>query len=76
MSKAYKVSISIQDDLLAAISRRAKRLYGGNVSAVIAEMDEDIKRLEAMDRYLDEVDAKPLTQAARVRIDAELGLTV
>jgi len=51
--RAKKVSVSIQPDLLAAITRRAKRLYGGNISAVIAEMGEDVKRLEAMDTYFE-----------------------
>jgi uncharacterized protein (DUF1697 family) len=32
MRTAKKVSISIQPDLLEAITRRAKRLYGGNIS--------------------------------------------
>ena len=35
MKRAKKVSVSIQPDLLAAITRRAKRLYGGNISAVL-----------------------------------------
>ena len=64
--------MSIQPELLAAIARRAKRLYGGNISAVIAEMGEDVKRLEAMDRYFEEYQVAPLTAEARARVDAEL----
>ena len=72
MKRAKKVSVSIQPDLLAAITRRAKRLYGGNISAVIAEMGEDVKRLDAMDRYFEKYRVAPLTEAARTRVDAEL----
>lgn len=72
MKTAKKVSVSIQADLLAAIQRRAKRLYGGNISAVIAEMGEDVKRLDAMDRYFEKYRVAPLTDDARARLDAEL----
>lgn len=72
MKRARKVSVSIQPELLAAITRRAKRIYGGNISAVIAEMGEDVKRLEAMDRYFEKYQVAPLTDEARARVDAEL----
>lgn len=72
VKKAKKVSVSIQPDLLAAITRRAKRIYGGNISAVIAEMGEDVKRLDAMDRYFEKYQVAPLTDEARARVDAEL----
>lgn len=72
MKRAKKVSVSIQPELLAAITRRAKRLYGGNISAVIAEMGEDVKRLDAMDRYFEKYQVAPLTAEARARVDAEL----
>lgn len=72
MKRATKVSVSIQPELLAAITRRAKRLYGGNISAVIAEMGEDVKRLDAMDRYFEKYRVAPLTEDARARVDAEL----
>jgi hypothetical protein len=72
MKSARKVSISIQPDLLAAITRRAKRLYGGNISAVIAEIGEDVKRLEAMDRYFEKYKVAPLTDRERRSLDREL----
>lgn len=75
MKTATKVSVSIRSDLLAAMKRRAKRLYGGNISAVIAEMGEDVKRLEAMDRYIEKYRVAPLDDATRARIDAELGVS-
>lgn len=72
MKRATKVSVSIQPELLAAITKRAKRLYGGNISAVIAEMGEDVKRLDAMDRYVERYGIAPLTDEARARVDGEL----
>jgi hypothetical protein len=42
-----KVSLSVHRDDLEILKRRAKRLYGGNVSAVFAELIATIKRQEA-----------------------------
>jgi hypothetical protein len=72
MKRAQKVSVSIQPELLAAITQRAKRVFGGNISAVIAEMGEDVRRLEAMDRYFEKYQIAPLTDEARTSVDAEL----
>ncbi|HEY8946296.1 MAG TPA: hypothetical protein VIM73_18725 [Polyangiaceae bacterium] len=72
MRTAKKVSISIQPELLEALKRRAKRLYAGNISAVIAEMGEDVKRLDAMDRYFQIYGVAPLTGRERARVEAEL----
>ena len=72
MKQATKISVSVQPDLLAALTSRAKRLYGGNISAVIAEMGEDVKRLDAMDRYIEKYDLAPLTERTRARLEAEL----
>jgi hypothetical protein len=42
-----KVSLSVHRDDLAMLKERARRLYGGNVSAVFAELIAAIKRREA-----------------------------
>jgi hypothetical protein len=42
-----KVSLSVRNDDLRILKQRAKRLYGGNVSAVFAELIATIKRQEA-----------------------------
>jgi hypothetical protein len=42
-----KVSLSVHSEDLKMLKRRAKRLYGGNVSAVFAELIATIKRQEA-----------------------------
>ena len=43
-----KISVSLDRDDLKALKKRAKRLYGGNVSAVIAELAGDARLLEGM----------------------------
>jgi hypothetical protein len=45
-----KVSLSVNREDLAVLKNRAKRLHGGNVSAVFAELIAEIKRREAWDR--------------------------
>jgi hypothetical protein len=45
-----KVSLSVNREDLAVLKKRAKRLHGGNVSAVFAELIAEIKRREAWDR--------------------------
>jgi macrodomain Ter protein organizer (MatP/YcbG family) len=47
-----KVSISVSSDDLRTLSARAKRLHGGNVSAVVHEMVDALRRLEAADQVL------------------------
>jgi hypothetical protein len=53
------------------LRRRAKRLHGGNLSAVIDEATEHLRRLEAMDDFLDHVGAPQLTPQEVGRIEAE-----
>ena len=55
--RAVKVSVSIREDDLALLKRRAKRVHGGNVSAVIAELAQTMRRQEARDRLLAEGEA-------------------
>jgi hypothetical protein len=47
-----KVSLSVRKDDVVLLKRRAKRLYGGNVSAIFAELISEIRRREAWDRAL------------------------
>jgi hypothetical protein len=67
MSAVAKVSVTIDKDKLRMLRKRAKRLHGGNLSAVIDEATEHLRRLEAMDEYLDHVGAP---QLAREELDA------
>lgn len=67
-----KVSISLNRDDLAALKKRAKRLHGGNVSAVIAELAADARQLEAMNELVDWLGGPDLTDEDRVRLDREM----
>ena len=48
--RTEKISVSVTKEDLAKLQRRAKRLYGGNVSAVIHEMAEQAEKQEAIDK--------------------------
>lgn len=68
-----KVSLSVNEADLALLKKRAKRLHGGNVSAVFAELIAEIKRQEAWERatawYGEPI---VLSDAERETIDREL----
>jgi hypothetical protein len=68
-----KVSLAVNREDLAVIKKRAKRLHGGNVSAVFADLIAEIKRREAWDRALAWY-GEPihLSPAERETIDREL----
>ena len=66
-----KVSVSLQRDLLKTLKRRAKRLYAGNLSAVLTEVAEAAARLEAQDDLIKHFGWGPLSDAERAEIDAE-----
>ncbi len=72
MNPAVKVSVSIRADDLALLKRRAKRLHGGNVSAVIAELAETIRRQDARDQLLAAGEATH-GPATRSELDAIVG---
>jgi hypothetical protein len=68
-----KVSLSVHKDDLAAVKARARRLHGGNVSAVFAELIADLKRAEAWARALDWYgEPIPMSDEDRERIDREI----
>ncbi|MCC6900539.1 MAG: hypothetical protein IT377_16290 [Polyangiaceae bacterium] len=66
-----KISISVKRSDLASLRRRAKRLYGGNVSAVIAELAADAALLEGMHALVDRLGGPSLTAGDRLRLDAD-----
>jgi hypothetical protein len=68
-----KVSLSVRNEDLRILKDRAKRLHGGNVSAVFAELIATIKRQEAWERALAWY-GKPIgmTDDERDEIDREL----
>ena len=68
-----KVSLSVNREDLALLKQRAKRLHGGNVSAVFADLIAEIRRREAWARAVDWY-GQPieLTDTERTAIDREL----
>jgi hypothetical protein len=72
-SSVVRFSASIESDSLLVLKRRAKRLHGGNVSAVIAELAEWAREREGREALLDWLGPPPpTTEAERERIDEEI----
>jgi hypothetical protein len=71
MSTMAKISVTIDKEKLRILRKRAKRLHGGNLSAVIDEATEHLRRLEAMDEFLHHVSAPQLTGEQLDEIHAE-----
>jgi len=67
-----KISISLNREDLKALKLRAKRLYNGNVSAVIAELAADARLLEGMHGLVNWLGGPSLTDDDRRRVDREL----
>lgn len=66
-----KISISLSRSDLASLKKRAKRLYSGNVSAVVAELAADAALLEGMHDLVDYLGGPSLTDRERQEIDRE-----
>jgi hypothetical protein len=66
-----KISISLPREDLRALKKRAKRLYDGNVSAVVTELAADARLLEGMHELVGALGGTSLTDEARKAFDAE-----
>jgi hypothetical protein len=66
-----KISISLSRSELASLKKRAKRLYAGNVSAVISELAADAALLEGMHELVNWLGGPSLTDREREQIDRE-----
>lgn len=66
-----KISVSISRSDLASLRKRAKRLYAGNVSAVIAELAADAALLEGMHELVGWLGGPSLTEQDRASMDRE-----
>src|SRR5450432_34017 len=66
-----KISISLSRSDLASLKKRAKRLYAGNVSAVISELAADAALLEGMHELVGWLGGPSLTDRERKAIDRE-----
>lgn len=64
--------MAIEPELKAALVARARQLYGGNMSELIAEMGRHSLRLAALERMLARRGGSTLTAEKRTLIDAEL----
>lgn len=69
--KTVKVSVSLDRQDVAALKRRAKESYGGNLSAAFAEAARWIRQREARQRLIERLGGPSLTPNARAAIDAE-----
>ena len=66
-----KISISLSRSDLVSLKKRAKRLYSGNVSAVISELAGDAALLEGMHELVSWLGGPSLTDRERKAIDRE-----
>jgi hypothetical protein len=66
-----KISVSLSRSDLSSLKRRAKRLYDGNVSAVIAELAADAALLEGMHDLVGYLGGPSLTERDRKAIDRQ-----
>ena len=69
--RTVKVSVSLDRDDVAALKRRARESYGGNLSAAFAEAARWIRQREARQRLIEMLGGSTLTPAAAAAIDAE-----
>lgn len=66
-----KISISLPREDFRALKKRAKRLYDGNVSAVVTELAADVRLLEGMHELVGALGGPSLTDEARRALDVE-----
>jgi len=66
-----KVSVSLDKDDLAALKRRARDSFGGNLSAAFSEAARLIRQREARGRVIDMLGGSTLTPTLAAGIDAE-----
>jgi hypothetical protein len=69
--RTVKVSVSLDRRDLAALKRRARESYGGNLSAAFADAARWIRQREARARLIDMLGGSTLTAASAEAIDAE-----
>jgi hypothetical protein len=69
--KTVKVSVSLEKSALAALKRRARESYGGNLSAAFSEAARWVEQREARRRLIDKLGGPTLTPEAAAAIDKE-----
>jgi hypothetical protein len=66
-----KVSVSLHRDDVAALKRRARESYGGNLSAAFGEAARWIRQREARRRLVTQLGGATLTPESSARLEAE-----
>lgn len=69
--RTKKISISVSEDDLKVLTARAKRLYGGNISAVVHDLARAARQGEALDALLEALGGERVTDAEMDAIRAE-----
>jgi hypothetical protein len=69
--RTVKVSVSLDRDDVAALKRRARESYGGNLSAAFAEAARWIRQQEARQRLIDDLGGPTLTPEASAALGVE-----
>jgi hypothetical protein len=69
--KTIKVSVSLDREDVAALKRRARECYAGNLSAAFAEAARWLRQREARQRLIDKLGGPSLTAESAAAIDAE-----
>jgi post-segregation antitoxin (ccd killing protein) len=70
--KTSTVSISVDDETQAILRSEAERSYGGNVSALVAAIAKEAKRLGALDWLLANSGASPMSPKERRALLSEI----
>ena len=70
--RSRKVSISVSEADLAVLVARARRLHRNNVSAVVHEMVESLKREEALDHLIGKLGGADHSDAELDALRAEM----
>jgi hypothetical protein len=72
--RTVTINVSVTKDDLAVLKARAKRLYEGNLSAVIAESAEQVREEERRNRFVSWLDeaVPPSTPAERRALLAQI----
>jgi hypothetical protein len=69
--RTVKVSVSLDEQDVSALRRRARQSYGGNLSAAFADAARWIRQREARERLIEMLGGASLTRAKAAAIDAE-----
>ena len=67
-----KISVSVSAEDLVVLAARAKRVHGGNISAVLHDLVDTLRREQAADEVLEMLGGAPVTPAQMQDVRNEL----